>query len=85
MSTRNPMQDPQPGDRLHDYHFGYCSVERVDGDDVTVLWPNVRSSGRPKTETYSLKQWRDHWRPAEFRLKGAGNPIGYVVSLGGAS
>ena len=83
--TRDPMRDPRPGDRLHDYYHGPCTVEKVEKVEntwITVLWARSPTTKKPRRDVFALDAWRHHWQGARHRLGAAG--IGRVVEVADA-
>jgi hypothetical protein len=78
-TTRDPMHDPRPGDRLHDYYHGHCVVEEVEGMWITVIWAQSPTTRTPRRDVFALEAWRHHWEGARHRLGAAG--IGRVVEV----
>jgi len=73
------MRDPRPGDRLHDYYHGPCTVEKVEGMWITVIWAQSPTTRTPRRDVFALEAWRHHWEGARHRLGAAG--IGRVVEV----
>jgi hypothetical protein len=77
--TRDPMRDPRPGDRLHDYYHGHCVVEKVEGMWITVIWAQSPTTKKPRRDVFALEAWRHHWEGARHRL--GSTAIGRVVEV----